>query len=219
MLRVGQRRDRPYAWLVAFGEIDAVVFDIGGVLIDWNPRHLYRTIFADPVEMERFLTEVCTPEWHLQHDLGRPSAETTADLISIHPRYAEEIRAYADRFAEMWSGAIEESVELLHQLQRAGIPTYAATNWSDEFWPLAVRQFPFLSSFDGALVSGEIGICKPAQEFYLRLIAEFGLEPSRTLYIDDSAANIAAAADLSFLVHRFATSTMLREVLIEMRLL
>lgn len=194
--------------------IDAVVFDIGGVLIDWNPRHLYRKIFVDSVEMERFLDEVCTLEWHAQHDRGRPSSETTAELISTHPSYADEIRAFSGRFSEMWSGAIEESVEVLQQLQAHGVRTYAATNWSDEFWPQAVRRFPFLISFDGTFVSGGIGICKPAREFYVRLIGEFGLEPSRTLYIDDSTAKVAAAADLGFLVRHFETPPMLREALI-----
>ena len=199
---------------MASGEIDAVVFDIGGVLIDWNPRYLYRKVFADPVEMERFLHEVCTLEWHAQHDRGRPSSETTAELISMHPSYADEIRAFSGRFSEMWSGAIDETVEVLQQLQACGVRTYAATNWSDEFWPLAVRRFPFLASFDGALVSGEIGICKPAREFYLRLIAEFGLEPPRTLYIDDASASVAAAADFGFLVHHFETPSTLHEALV-----
>jgi 2-haloacid dehalogenase len=206
------------AWLprslrVSAESIEAAVFDIGGVLIDWNPRHLYRTIFSDPAEMERFLKEVCTLEWHAQHDLGRCTSETTAELIAVHPSFAAEIQAYSDRFPEMWSGAIEESVEILLQVQREGVRTYAATNWSDEFWPLAVRTFPFLKSFDGALVSGEIGVCKPDKEFYLRLINEFRLDPQRTLYIDDSSANVAAASELGFVVHHFKSPKQLREAL------
>jgi len=130
--------------------IDAVVFDLGGGLIDWNPRHLFRKLFpGDPHAMEHFLATVCTPEWNLQQDLGRPFAEGIALLESQHPERAPLIEAYRERWIEMLGGAVEGCVEILAELRERGVPLYALSNWSAETFPEARARFAFLSQFRG----------------------------------------------------------------------
>src|SRR5947199_6094016 len=120
------------------GPIEAVVFDIGGVLLDWNPRYLYRELFDDEQEMERFLSKICTPEWHEAHDRGRSFEVSCAELASAHPEYAEMIHAWGRRSEEMVAGPIEETVEILRRLKAAGVPCYALTNMETETFPLRV---------------------------------------------------------------------------------
>ncbi|HXW39487.1 MAG TPA: HAD family phosphatase [Acidimicrobiales bacterium] len=182
---------------------DAVVLDVGGVLVDWDPRHLYRRIFSDPAEMERFLADVCTPEWHLQHDRGIPYEETIPALVAAHPDRAAEIRAWGDRFDEMYGGAIRGTVDLLAALRDRDVPSYASTNWGAESWARAKLAFPFLDWFDGALVSGEVGISKPDPAFYALLVERFALDPSRTFYVEDNEENLRAAGAAGFVTHHF----------------
>ena len=139
----------------------AVVFDLGGVLIDWNPRHLYRKLLPDDASIEEFLAEVCTSEWNYQQDAGRTVAEAVGELSGRHPDKAPLIAAYYERWEEMLGGAIEASVALLEELDAAGVPLYALTNWSRETFPIARRRFPFLERFRGIVVSGEEGAAKP----------------------------------------------------------
>jgi len=173
--------------------IDAVMFDLGGVLIDWNPRHLYRKLFDDAPAMEAFLSEVCTPSWNLEQDRGRPWAEAIAALSAIHPDKAELIAAYRSRWGEMLAGPIEGSVAILEALARAGVPLYALTNWSAETFPIAEELYDFLGLFRGIVVSGRIGLIKPDRAIYDHAVARFGLVPERTVFIDDSAKNAAGA--------------------------
>lgn len=188
----------------ATAPVDAVVFDIGGVLIDWDPRHLYRQVIRDEIAMERFLAEVCTRDWHRQHDLGVPFSITIPRLAAAHPEWAAEIRAYSDRFAEMWVGPMP-AVEVLASLRAAGTPTYGATNWPAETWEQARRLFDFLNWFDGCLVSGEAGVAKPSPRFFDLLVERFKLVPPSTLYVDDHADNLAPAEARGFVTHRFRT--------------
>ncbi len=129
--------------------IKAVVFDIGGVLLDWNPRHLYRKLFDEEAEMERFLSEVCTPEWHSAHDRGVPMEPSCAELAAKHPKYAEMIKAWARRSEEMVAGVIPGTPEILRDLQANGVPCYALTNIEAETYPLRLQRFAFLRSFEG----------------------------------------------------------------------
>ncbi|WP_114376877.1 HAD family hydrolase [Elioraea thermophila] len=184
--------------------IDAVIFDLGGVLIDWNPRHLYRKLFADEAEMERFLAEVCTPAWNLEQDRGRPWAQAIAELSACHPDQAELIAAYRGRWPEMLNGAIAGTVALLERLDDAGVPLYALTNWSAETWPYAERLYPFLARFRAIVVSGRIGLVKPEPAIYRHALARFGLAPERTLFIDDSAKNVEGARAVGLHALRFA---------------
>ncbi len=189
--------------------IQTVVFDVGGVLIDWNPRYLYRTIIPEEQEMERFLSEVCTPEWHAQHDLGVSYEDTIPSLVAAHPEWADEIRAWSERFDEMYGGVFDGTVDLLRELHRRRVPLVASTNWGTESWVRAKARYEFLDFFDGALVSGEVGIAKPDRAFFALLIETFSLVPEQTLYVEDNIANLRAAADKGFVAHQFESSTAL----------
>ena len=186
--------------------IRTVVFDVGGVLVDWDPRDLYRTIIPDEEVMERFLAEVCTPEWHAQHDLGASYEDTIPPLVAAHPQWADEVRAWDERFVEMYGGAFDATVALLADLRRRRVPLFASTNWGAESWRQAKARYPFLEWFDGALVSGEVGLAKPDPAFFELLVETFGLHPPETLYIEDNLANLQAAADRGFVTHRFLSS-------------
>jgi 2-haloacid dehalogenase len=175
------------------GRPRAVVFDLGGVLIDWNPRHLYRQLFDDEAEMERFLSEVCTLEWHRAHDLGVPPEQNALELIAAHPDQAEQIWAWSQRSEEMIGGAIEGTVELLRSLKDAGVPCYGLTNMERETYPVRRERFEFLGWLDGTVVSGFEGVAKPDIRAFELLLDRFGLTASETVMIDDAPANVEAA--------------------------
>jgi 2-haloacid dehalogenase len=175
------------------GRPTAVVFDLGGVLLDWNPRHLYRKLFGDEQEMERFLSEVCTMEWHHAHDLGVPPEQTSPPLAAAHPEYADEIWAWTRRSEEMLAGPIEGSVEILHSLKAAGVPCYALTNMERWTYPGRRERYPFLRWFDGTVVSGFEGVAKPDARIFELLLDRFRLAPARTVLVDDSPVNVEAA--------------------------
>lgn len=174
------------------------VFDLGGVLIDWNPRHLYRRLFDDESAMERFLAEVCNSDWNLQQDAGRPFAEACALLIERHPEQKELIEVYHRRWIEMLAGPIHETVDLLRELKQRGTPLYALTNWSAETFPLALERYEFLRWFRGTVVSGVERLVKPDPRIYRLLAERFRIDPGRSVYIDDNPANARVASDLGF---------------------
>jgi 2-haloacid dehalogenase len=190
----------------------AVVFDLGGVLIDWNPRYLYRKLFAgDDAAMERFLGEVATAEWNAEQDRGRPWEDAVTILSREHPDDAALIAAYHARWVEMLGGPIEGTVEILAELRREeDLRLLALTNWSAETFPIARPDYPFLEWFEAIVVSGEVRLMKPDPVIFRHLIAEHALEPATTLFIDDSDANIAAARDLGFGTIRFTSPDKLR---------
>ena len=198
---------------------DAVVFDIGGVLLDWNPRHLYRRLIDDEAEMERFLTEVCTLEWHAAHDRGVPMATSCAALAAAHPEYAELINAWSERSEEMIAGPIQGSVEILEELLQKGVRCYALTNMERETYPLRLQRFPFMGWFTGTVVSSHEGVAKPAPEIFRLLLDRFGLAPERTIMIDDSPPNIDTAVSLGMTAVTFTSPTALRAALNGLRLL
>jgi 2-haloacid dehalogenase len=191
----------------------AVAFDLGGVLIDWDPRHLYRKLLADEAAVEEFLATVCTPEWNAEQDRGRPFAEGVAELVERHPAHAAAIAAYHERWPEMLAGEIGGSVEVLAELRAAGVPLYALTNWSAETFVVARERFAFLQWFDGVLVSGEERMIKPDPRFFRLLLDRFGLAPEATFYVDDSAANVEAARRLGLDAVRFTGPGQLRREL------
>ena len=197
-----------------------VVFDLGGVLIDWDPRHLYRKLFAgDDAAMEYFLATVCTHEWNRRQDAGRSFAEGAQLLKAEHPDKAELIDAYYSRFDEMMAGPIAGSVEILADLRDRGTPLYGLTNWSAETYPAALKRFAFLRWFRGILVSGDIQLVKPDPRIFALLIEWFAVEPQRTVYIDDVEANVAAARPFGIHPIHFTTPARLREELVGMELL
>jgi 2-haloacid dehalogenase len=204
---------RGYGEEAILAAIKAVVFDLGGVLIDWDPRYLYRKLLADEAAVEEFLATVCTPEWNAEQDRGRPFAEGVAELVERHPAHAAAIAAYAERWPEMLAGEIGGSVEVLAELRAAGVPLYALTNWSAETFVVARERFEFLGWFDGVLVSGEERMIKPDPRFFKLLQDRFGLAPEATFYVDDSEANVAAARRLGFDAVRFTGPDQLRREL------
>jgi 2-haloacid dehalogenase len=197
-----------------------VVFDLGGVLIDWDPRHLYRKLFADDeAAMEHFLATVCTHEWNRRQDAGRSFAEGARLLKTEHPDKAELIDAYGARFDEMMPGPIAGSVEILAELKERGTPLYGLTNFSAETYPPTFERFEFLRWFDGILVSGDVKLIKPDPRILALLIERFAIDPYRAVYIDDVMANVAAARPFGIHAIHFTDPAALRAELIALGLL
>jgi 2-haloacid dehalogenase len=196
---------------------DTVVFDLGGVLIDWDPRHLYRSLFrGDHAAMERFLSEVCTPAWNQQQDAGRPWAEAVAVLRKQYLEYDGLIRAYHLRWPEMIAGEVPGTVAILRALHAAGTPLYALTNWSQETFPIAEQRFDFLPLFRGIVVSGSERLVKPDLAVYRLLVKRYGLDPTRCVYVDDNATNAAAATLLGMRAIHFTAPDALAGKLCEL---
>ena len=199
--------------------IDTVVFDLGEVLIPWNPRSLYRKVFADEAEMERFLGEVCTHAWNVQQDGGRSIADGTALLIERFPHQEALIRVFYDRWSEMLGEAVEGSVHLVHELKARGHRLLALTNWSAETFPRARPLYPVLDEFEGIVVSGQEGITKPDPRIYRLLCDRYGVVPAQALFIDDSPANVLGAEAIGMEAIQFHSPDLLRVSLVEMGLL
>ena len=183
--------------------LEAVVFDIGNVLVQWDPRHLYRKVFASEAEMEAFRGEVCTMEWHLEHDRGLSLAENAARLKSRHPDKAGLIDLWGERYGEMVPDRVADVASLVEALDAAGIALHGLTNMPVGFFPELCGRFPELRRLRETVVSGEEGLMKPDAAIYEVLIGRAGLTPARTLFIDDSPRNVEAALRLGFLGHRF----------------
>jgi 2-haloacid dehalogenase len=198
--------------------VDAVVFDLGGVLIDWNPRHLYRKLMP-AAEVEEFLASVCTREWNQRQDAGRPVADAVAELVALHPDRQELIAAYYERWEEMVSGPVEGVPEILAELDRRGVPLYALSNWSAETFPRTRARFEFLGRFRGITLSGEEGYNKPDPRLYRALIDRYQLDPRRTLFIDDHDPNVEAARALGMIAIAFRDAAQLRAELEQLGLL
>lgn len=198
----------------------AVIFDLGGVLIDWNPRYMYRSLFPDDEEgMEWFLTNVTTQEWNEQQDLGRDWDEGLGVLIAEHPDRAELIHAYRERWLEMLGGAHEETLEILVALRAAAVPLYALTNWSADTFALARDRFPFLGWFRGIVVSGQEHLIKPDERIFRLLLERFNLESGATLFIDDNRVNVEQARQMGIDAIHFTNAVDLRSALVERDLL
>lgn len=196
------------------------VFDLGGVLIDWNPRHLYRKLFAgDDAAMEHFLANVCTTAWNSQQDAGRTFAEACASLKLEHPNYAELIDAWFERQDEMLSGPISGTVEILAELRARGVPLYALSNWSAETFPIAQKRFEFLQWFDGIFLSAEARSIKPDPRIYQHFFEAFAIAPAQTIFIDDLPRNVEAAAALGMHAIQFTDPAALRSELVQIGLL
>ena len=197
-----------------------VVFDVGGVLIDWDPRHLYRKLFSgDEPAMEHFLASVCTHEWNRCQDAGRSFAEGARLLKLQHPDQAELIDAYGARFDEMMAGPIAGAVEILAELRERGTPLYLLSNFSAETFPPALERFDFLGWFRGMVISGEVGVIKPDPRIFKILLTRFAIDPHSAIYIDDVAANAEAARPFGIHAIHFTTPGALREELVRLALL
>ncbi|MCZ2458167.1 MAG: HAD family phosphatase [Chitinophagales bacterium] len=194
--------------------IDSIIFDLGGVLIDWNPRYVYRNIFSTEEEMEWFLQNVTTTEWNENQDAGYPLHKATEELVTKHPEWNSEIRAFYGRWLEMLGDAIQETVDLFHELKQVDkYRLYALTNWSAELFPYARERFEFLKWFNGIVVSGEEKTRKPFPEFYKILLDRYHLDPGKTIFIDDNLKNVKGAEVLGITGIHFHNAQQLKEEL------
>ncbi len=193
--------------------ITAVVFDLGGVLIDWDPRHLYRQLIDDPAELDRFLGQICTREWHASHDLGADSEQSCRELAGEHPEYADLIMAWAHRSEEMIAGLFDGTIEILTELRSAGVRCFALSNMEADTFELRKARFGFFESLDGCVISGLEGVMKPDPKIFEILLSRYGLEPAATVFVDDVAANVEAAAKLGVVAIKFTTAAQLRSEL------
>jgi len=176
-------------------EIDTIIFDLGGVLVDWNPEYLYAEVFhGDKQKVDWFLSEICTNDWNAEQDAGRTLQEATEMLLIQYPEYEAWIRMYYDRWEDMLGGAIDNTVIILNKLKRANTHRlYALTNWSTETFPIAVKRFDFLNHFEGILVSGEEKTRKPFPKIYEIMLERYQINPIKSVFIDDNLENIIAA--------------------------
>jgi 2-haloacid dehalogenase len=195
-----------------------LVFDLGNVLIGWEPRALYRKLFAGrEAEMEWFLANVCTSEWNLEQDRGRSFAEGVAELIAAHPEeHHAAIRAFHERWPEMLTGPIEGTLALLEQLHRTGTPVYALTNWNQATFAHARERYAFLTLFRGIIVSGEERLIKPDPAIYRTLCERFGLAPEACVFVDDSMKNVEGARAAGMHAIHFTSPEELRAELREL---
>jgi 2-haloacid dehalogenase len=194
--------------------IDTIIFDLGGVLIDWNPRYVYRKIFKTEQEIEWFLENVTTPDWNENQDAGYPLHKATEELVGKHPEWEPEIKAYYGRWLEMLGGQIHETVEILQQLKHTGkYRLYALTNWSAETFPHALERFEFFKLFEGVVVSGEEKMRKPSAEFYKIILDRYRLDPSTTVFIDDSLRNVKGAEAVGITGIHFHNPSQLKDEL------
>lgn len=178
-------------------KVETIIFDLGGVLIDWNPRYLYRQLMASETEITDFLERITTSDWNEEQDAGRTIAEATRLLVAEHPEHEGLIRAFYGRWEEMLGGPITGTVAILQQLkENQDYALFALTNWSAETWPVAIERYDFLGWFQGVLVSGQEKMRKPAPAFYRLMETRFPLELSTSLFIDDNLRNVEAARAL-----------------------
>lgn len=200
--------------------MNTILFDLGAVLIDWNPRYLYRPLFkGDEAAMERFLGEIVPPWWNHEIDAGKPFADAVAERVRLFPEHADLISLWKNEWAQMLRGPIPESVDILAELRGRGYRLYALTNWSAETFPLARRRFEFLKWFEDIMVSGEVGMAKPDPGIFELTIERCRLEPAQTLFIDDSPHNVEAGRKAGLHALHFQNPAGLRDDLTKLGLL
>jgi 2-haloacid dehalogenase len=178
-------------------KINTIIFDYGGVLIDWHPRYMYRDEFEESSEMEHFLSKICTEEWNLHQDKGRSLAEGTRILQEKFPEHVEKIQLFYDQWEKMINGDIPQNVALLRKLKER-YKLYGLTNWSAETFPIVFKRFPFFTLFDGIVISGEEKLIKPDKKIFERVLGRYHLEAENALFIDDNMNNIQAAKEIGF---------------------
>lgn len=197
-----------------------VLFDIGRVVLDWEPDRLYRTLIPDAGRRAHFLTHICTMDWHINHDAGISFADNAAQLIAIHPEFEAEIRAWGERWMGMFDGYIDGTPDLMMRLKSGGIPLFALTNMPSETWPMMQAHFPIMAEFEDVIVSGDEKCVKPGEEIFRISLARMGHPaPETILFVDDSQANIDAAHALGFETHHFTGAQRLETDLIDRKLI
>ena len=200
--------------------IHAILFDFGNVLLEWNPRHVYRHYFPDDeAAMEHFLHEVNFMEWNAQQDKGRSFAEGVAELSREFPHYANLIQAYHENWSESIGDPVAGTVEIMKRLKEAGYPVYGLSNWSSETFPMVRNKFIFFDLLDDIVISGEVGQIKPEPEIYEIALQRIGRPANECLFIDDSLANIEQARKMGFAVVHFQSPEQLETELKNLQLL
>lgn len=198
----------------------SVIFDVGHVLYDWNPRILYERLFDDEQALDVFLDTVATKDWHFQHDAGRPFAETSAELSALHPEHAAMIALWGPRFSEQIPGPMPGMVALVDELHAGGVPLFAITNFSGEFFaPFRAREAAMFDRFRDIVVSGDEKLVKPDAAIFRLALDRFGLRADQAFFIDDNAANVAGAGALGIRSHLFRDAATLRSELIGLGLI
>jgi 2-haloacid dehalogenase len=200
---------------------NAIIFDLGGVLIDWNPGYVFDSMFADDEEKKKYFFEnICTHDWNENQDAGYPIKQATEELVAKHPDWKEHIEAYYGRWTEMLGGPIHETVDIFRELKDLNrYKFYALTNWSGELFPIALERYDFLHWFDGRVVSGDEKMRKPFPEFYQLLLNRYNLQPGESLLIDDNLRNVQAAEALDIPTIHFQSPQQLREQLSNMEII
>ena len=202
-----------------FTAIQAIIFDFGGVFIDWDPRYLYRHYFPGQSQaMENFLAEINFAQWNLEQDKGRPFAEAVASLSTDFPQYAHLIHAYWEHWEDSISGTITGSVNILYGLKRAGYALYGLSNWSAETFPIAYRKYDFFKLFDDIILSGAVKLVKPDPTIFELTLKRIRRSATECLLIDDSIANIDAARRLGFKTIHFRSPEQLEKELLHLQL-
>lgn len=201
--------------------IDTIIFDLGNVLVDWNPKYVYDDNYFDTAEKkEYFFNHICTSDWNEEQDAGRSIVEATQELVKKFPEWEPAIRDYYGRWTEMLRGPIHGTVDIFRRLKESGkYKTYALTNWQAGLFDIALVRYDFLHWFDGRVVSGEEKTRKPFPEFYHRLLDRYNVNPARALFIDDSLRNIKAAAALGINTIHFTGADPLRKELIQLQII
>jgi 2-haloacid dehalogenase len=199
--------------------IKAILFDFGNVLLEWNPRHLYRRFFQNEEEMDQFLHEVNFMDWNLQQDKGRSFAEGVAELSKEFPQYAELIQAYHDNWIHSIGNSLTGTIEIMKRLKKAGYQLYGLSNWSAETFPIARQKYDFFNLLDDIVISGEVGAVKPEPEIFEIILARNGKAASECLFIDDALPNVEAARELGFVTIHFQSPEQLESELKKLELL
>lgn len=195
----------------------AIIWDLGNVLIDWNPKYVFDKLIEDEKKRTQFFEDICTMDWNENQDAGYPIKQATEDLVAKHPDWKEYIEAYYGRWEEMLGGPINGTVEIFRQLKQTGrYKFYALTNWSHELFPTALRLYDFLHLFDGRVVSGEEKMRKPDPRFYKILLERYQLQNDEVLFIDDNLRNVQAAVELGIESIRFESPEQLKKELIQL---
>jgi 2-haloacid dehalogenase len=190
-----------------------VIFDLGGVLIDWNPEYVFRTVIPDAERRQFFFENICTHDWNVEQDAGRPISVATELLVNQHPEWESEIRAYYGRWEEMLGGPIHDTVELLHELRERGEHRLLAlTNWSAETFPVALARYDFLHWFEGIVVSGDEKTRKPFPDIYETLLSRYSVDPANAVFIDDGIKNVQGAENLGIRGVHFQNAAGLRQI-------
>lgn len=195
-------------------KIETIVFDLGGVLVDWSPNYVYETLIPDAEKRKWFFDNICTSDWNEEQDAGRLIQTATADLVAKHPEYKVEIEAFYGRWEEMLKGQIDGTVQILKELVEAKTHRiYALTNWSAETFPVALQRFEFLQWFEGIVVSGTEKTRKPFADFYQILFDRYDIDPATAVFIDDNAKNIVGSEAVGMRAIHYKNPEQLRKEL------